>query len=238
MSDAASAAELPQAFTRDDVARAFGVPAELLGPHPDALPVEELRPEARAASVAHLHDVDLAIEGVRALLRLAGEDPDRDGLLDTPKRYVKAWREMTGRPGDPAALLARQFTDDDLVADELVAIGPMRFTSLCEHHLLPFTGTAWLAYVPTAGVVGLSKVPRLVEHFARRPQVQERLTAQIADAFETHVPSLGLGVLLRATHSCASMRGVRIEAPMTTSALRGIFRDDNRTRAEFLALAR
>ena len=200
-------------------------------------PVQDVDEDRKAAQFAVFHDIDLALEGVRALLRLAGEDPNRPGLLDTPARYLRAWQEMTQRPGDPDKLLAVIF-DDAGPVDQMVAVGPVAFTSLCEHHLLPFTGHAWVAYIPQAGVVGLSKIPRLLEHYARRPQVQERLTEQVAQAIVDRVPCQGVGVLLRAVHSCASMRGVRAEAPMTTSSLHGAFRDDERTRQEFLALAR
>jgi GTP cyclohydrolase I len=143
---------------------------------------------------------------------------------------------MTGRPGDPAVLLRTVF-DDAGPVDEMIVVGPIPFTSMCEHHLLPFTGTAVIAYVPNGnGVVGLSKIPRLVEHFARRPQVQERLTGQITAALDEHVEPLGSACVLTATHSCATMRGVRKEAPMTTSSLTGVFRDPT-VRAEFLNLA-
>lgn len=176
-------------------------------------------------------------DGVRAMLRLAGEDPDREGLTDTPSRFLKAWLEMTARPGDPEDLLAVMF-DDAGPVDEMVVVGPVAFTSVCEHHLLPFTGHAVIAYIPTSGVVGLSKLPRLLEHYARRPQVQERLTRQITDALSALVPNQGTACLIRATHTCASMRGVRKEAPMTTTSLTGLFRDDPAARAEFLAAAR
>jgi GTP cyclohydrolase I len=191
----------------------------------------------------HLRDVtdtasayDDIRRGVRAMLTLAGEDPDRPGLRDTPDRVLKAWLEMTGSPGDPAVLLATMF-DDAGPVDEMIVVGPVPFTSVCEHHLLPFTGHAWVGYVPNGnGVVGLSKIPRLVEHFARRPQVQERLTGQITAALDTHVQPIGSACIIRAVHSCATMRGVRTEAPMTTSSLTGVFRDPT-VRAEFLGLA-
>jgi GTP cyclohydrolase I len=141
---------------------------------------------------------------------------------------------MTEQPGDPDDLLSVIF-DDAGPVDEMVAIGPIPFTSLCEHHLLPFTGHAWVAYIPTGGVIGLSKVPRLVEHYARTIQVQERLTADIADAITKRVPSLGVAVTMTATHTCATMRGIRREAPMTTTRLVGVFRDDPTVRGEYLS---
>ena len=196
-------------------------------------PVEDRLTEAGL----DIHDTDLAQAGVRALLRLAGEDPDRPGLRKTPARVLKAWEEMTSSPGEVADLLSVTF-DDAGPVDEMVAVGPIDFTSLCEHHLLPFTGQAWIGYIPTGGVIGLSKIPRLVEHYARRPQVQERLTGQITTAIDAHVDSQGSAAVLRAVHSCAEIRGVRKRAPMVTSSLTGVFRDDPTVRHEFLALTR
>jgi GTP cyclohydrolase I len=179
------------------------------------------------------HLEDQVRDGVRAMLMLAGEDPAREGLLRTPDRVLAAWREMTERPGDPATLLAAVFADAGEV-DEMVVVGPVPFVSLCEHHLLPFTGHAHVAYLPHGNsVIGLSKIPRLVEHFARRPQVQERLTRQITTALDEHVETGGSACVVRAVHSCATMRGVRIPAPMTTSSLTGSFRDPT-VRAEFM----
>lgn len=175
--------------------------------------------------------------GARSMLALAGEDVDRPGLAKTPRRFLEAWMELTERPGDPAELLATTF-DDAGPVDQMVAVGPVQFSSVCEHHLLPFAGTAWLAYIPDGKVVGLSKLPRLVEHFARRPQVQERMTGQITAALDKHVTGLGSACLIRASHTCASIRGVRKEAPMTTSSLTGAFRADLGAREEFLALTR
>lgn len=181
-----------------------------------------------------------AREGITALLELLGEDPTRAGLIDTPHRVVKAYLELCDKPGDPATLLARTFDDADYDSDEMIAVGPIDFTSLCEHHLMPFPGKAWVAYIPNGShVVGLSKLPRLVEHYARRPQVQERLTSQIADALEEHLAPEGVGVILSATHGCMGHRGVRKPgAQMRTSALRGVFRTNDAARAEFLALTR
>jgi GTP cyclohydrolase I len=179
-----------------------------------------------------------ARDGVRALLELMGEDPDREGLLDTPARVVKAYRELADRPGDPATLLGKVFADVTYPTDEMIAVGPVEFVSLCEHHLLPFTGTAWVAYIPSGtGVVGLSKIPRLVEHYAHRPQVQERLTTQIADALVEHLDPHGAACLVSSSHACMALRGVRkTGAQMVTSVLRGVFRTDPTVRGEFLAL--
>jgi len=167
-------------------------------------------------------DMGTALEGVKALLRLMGEDPSREGLVDTPSRVVKAYLEMAGRPGDPGRDLAVVFSDVQH-PNTPVIVGPVPFVSVCEHHLLPFTGEAWVSYVPQAGrVVGLSKLPRTVAHYAGRPQVQERLTGQIADALVEHLDPAGVGVLIRGDHTCMSLRGSRTHgARMETSDLRG-----------------
>jgi GTP cyclohydrolase I len=178
-------------------------------------------------------------DAVRRLLQHLGEDPTREGLVDTPARVVRALTEMTsGYQLDPAEVLERQFPDD---YDEMVIVRGIDFHSLCEHHMLGFTGTATVAYVPAPGrgVVGLSKLARLVDLYARRLQVQERLTMQIADALEAHLQPLGVGVVVAARHSCMGCRGVRKpRAEMVTSAIRGVLRDKPEARAEFLSLAR
>lgn len=177
--------------------------------------------------------------GVRALLRYIGEDPERPGLIDTPSRVVRALAEMTyGMTQDPATVLARVFPD---TYDEMVVVRGVEFTSMCEHHMLTFTGTVTVAYVPKVGngVVGLSKLARLVDVYARRLQVQERLTMQIADAIQDHLDPSGVGVVVAAKHSCMGCRGVRKPgADMVTSALLGTLRSNAAQRAEFLALAR
>lgn len=178
---------------------------------------------------------DEALAAVRTLLLWVGEDPFRDGLRDTPKRVAKAWREMTaGACVDPAEALGRVF---DVAHDEMVLLKGIRFASLCEHHVLPFTGTADVGYIPRGKVVGISKLARLVHGFARRLQVQERLTDQIADAIEQTLDPLGVFVVVRAHHQCMGCRGVVLpEALMVTSAMRGAFKDDAKARAEALAL--
>lgn len=169
------------------------------------------------------------------LLRWIGENPNRDGLIDTPRRVMDSWMEMTkGIDESPQEILSRTF---DVEHDQMVVLRGISFTSLCEHHVLPFVGTADVAYVPTVEVVGISKLARLVECFARRLQVQERMTNQIADAIEEHLATQGVGVVLRAHHACMGCRGVRqSEAVMVTSALRGIMLEDAGARAEFLNL--
>lgn len=172
--------------------------------------------------------------GIRALLLLVGENPGRPGLVDTPRRVVDAFVEMTARPGDPGELLSRTFDDVGDVHD-LVIVGPVRFASLCEHHLLPFVGRVWIGYLPNGPVVGLSKLARLVDHYARRIQVQERLTGQLAAEVEHHLNAHGVGVRIVAEHACMTVRGVdKPGAEMTTTALRGDLRTEP-YRAEFLA---
>ena len=176
-----------------------------------------------------------AEEGVRALLTVIGEDPSRDGLLDTPARVVKAFAEMTvGYHQDPKLILAKEF---DVQCDSMIVLDQIAFTSLCEHHLLPFIGVAKVAYVPTEKIVGLSKLARLVDCYALRLQVQERLTQQIASALQEHLMPRAVGVVVKAHHQCMSCRGVRkAGASMTTSALLGDLKTDAAMRAEFLAL--
>lgn len=193
---------------------------------------------ADVAGHSMAEDADLALAGYRALLRLAGEDPDRPGLADTPMRALRGWLELVAQPGDPADLLAVQFPDAREY-DEMIAVGPVPFASVCEHHLLPFTGNAWVAYIPNgSGVVGLSKLARLVHHHAKRPQVQERLTTAITDDLEHHLAPLGAACVVVATHTCMTLRGVRsVGTEMTTSRLTGAFKTKPEARAEFLALA-
>ena len=177
-----------------------------------------------------------AEEAVATLLRFIGEEPERDGLRDTPARVVKAWREMTaGYAEDPAEILARTFDES---SDELVILRGISFYSTCEHHLLPFYGQAVVGYLP-GKVVGISKLARLVECFAKRLQVQERMTRQIAEAVEMHLEARGVGVVLRAHHLCMGCRGVRQEeTEMVTSSMLGTLRTDATSRAEFLKLCR
>ena len=176
-------------------------------------------------------------DAVTRLLEFIGEDPTRPGLIDTPARVVKALAEMTQGYGlDPAAILERRFPD---TCDEMVVVRDIAFTSMCEHHMLGFNGVAHVAYVPNGSVVGLSKIPRLVDALSQRLQVQERLTEQIADAMEEHLNPFGVGVVLQAAHSCMGCRGVRKPgASMVTSAMRGYFKDKHETRAEFLQFIR
>lgn len=178
-----------------------------------------------------------ALDAVRTLLVHIGEDPSREGLIETPARVVKAWSELTvGYAMDPAFILSKTF---DVSCDEMVVVRGIRFASTCEHHLLPFIGEATVAYLPTDRVVGLSKMARLVECYAKRLQVQERMTDQIANAMLEHLKPRGVGVVVKAHHLCMGCRGVRQPgAEMVTCATHGAFRTDQSARAEFLSLAR
>jgi len=173
---------------------------------------------------------------IRVILLHIGEDPDRNGLKDTPDRVLRALTEMTdGYKQDPARILSRIF---DETHDEIIVVKAIPFTSLCEHHLLPFTGTVDIGYLP-GKVVGLSKLARLVDCFSRRLQIQERLTREVAESIQVHLKAQGVGVVITADHSCLSCRGVRKPGTqMTTSVMLGIFRDVPEARAEFLSLCR
>jgi GTP cyclohydrolase I len=172
---------------------------------------------------------------VREILLAVGENPEREGLLETPARVARSYAElMAGLSENPRAHLRTVFREK---YDEVVLLRDIEFQSLCEHHLLPFTGRAHVAYLPDGKVVGLSKLARLVEGFARRPQVQERLTTQIADALMDELTPIGAVCVVEAVHTCMTIRGVRKPGSvMVTSALRGIFKDNPSSRAEVLAL--
>jgi len=174
-------------------------------------------------------------DAVRQILQEIGEDPERQGLLGTPERVHRMWTELTaGYHVDPERLVNNAVFD--VAYSEMVVVKDIPFYSLCEHHLLPFFGTAAVAYIPRGRVIGLSKIPRVVEMYARRLQVQERLTQQIAEFLQDRLNPQGVGVVLEASHLCAVMRGVRKPGTvMTTSAVLGLFRTRDRTRAEFFA---
>ena len=173
---------------------------------------------------------------IRQLLAELGEDPSREGLLDTPQRVEKSLRFLTsGYEADVDTVLNNALFTVDY--NEMVIVKDIDFYSLCEHHLLPFFGRCHVAYIPQGRVIGLSKIPRLVETFSRRLQIQERLTSQIADTILEKVNPLGVAVVVEATHLCMSMRGVQKQNSVAvTSAMLGVFRDDARTRSEFLEL--
>jgi len=172
---------------------------------------------------------------VREILLAIGEDPDRDGLQETPARVARMYAELfAGLHSDPRDLLSKTFKQK---YDEMVLVKDIRFESMCEHHLLPFFGKAHIAYLPQGRIVGLSKLARVVEALSRRPQVQERMTEELADLLMTELDARGVGVVLEATHTCMTIRGVRKpDSVCSTSAMRGIFRENQATRSEFLAL--
>lgn len=175
-------------------------------------------------------------DDIRRMLSALGEDPDREGLQNTPRRVEKSLRFLTsGYHADVDAVInGALFTVD---YSEMVIVKDIDFYSLCEHHLLPFFGKCHVAYVPKGQVIGLSKIPRLVDVFARRLQVQERLTNQIADVIRDKIDPLGVAVVMEGTHLCMAMRGVEKQNSFAvTSAMHGVFRDDPRTRSEFLEL--
>jgi GTP cyclohydrolase I len=173
-------------------------------------------------------------QSVQVILENIGEDPLREGLLRTPSRVAKMYAELTaGYHVDPQALINDAVFSVDY--DEMVMVKDIDFSSLCEHHLLPFMGRIHVAYIPNGKVIGLSKIPRIVEMFARRLQVQERLTVQIADFIDAALQPSGVAVVAEGVHMCSVMRGVKkANAKMITSAMRGAFRSDPRTRAEFM----
>lgn len=172
---------------------------------------------------------------VREILAAVGEDPDREGLQDTPMRVARMYAELfSGLREDPSVHLQTVFTEE---YDELVVLRDIPFNSLCEHHLMPFEGVAHVSYLPDGKVVGISKLARVVDAFARRPQVQERLTSQIADILMSSLAAKGVAVILKATHACMTCRGVRKPGSiMITSALRGRCKSDARTRSEVMTL--
>ena len=180
-------------------------------------------------------DIPRLERAVREILIAVGEDPDREGLLKTPNRVARAYAEMlSGMKSDPRQYLRTVFTER---YDEVVLLRDIEFHSMCEHHLLPFTGRAHVAYLPDGKVVGLSKLARLVDGFAHRPQVQERLTTQIADAMMEELNPIGAACVIEATHTCMTIRGAhKPGSVMVTSALRGIFRENPSSRNEIIAL--
>lgn len=180
-----------------------------------------------------------ALAAVRTLIEWAGDDPDREGLLDTPKRVIKSYRELfSGYDADPRAYLERTF-EEVAGYDELVILKDIRVVSFCEHHMLPFLGRAHVGYLPNDRVVGISKLARVVHGFARRLQIQEKLTAEIAEAIQDILRPKGVGVVVISEHSCMTMRGVNTPGSrLTTSSLLGEVRDDPRTRQEFFDLVR
>jgi GTP cyclohydrolase I len=195
----------------------------------------EFELENTSLAVAGEEAQNMAIEGaVRSLLMNLGEDTERDGLLNTPLRVRKMYRELlSGYTTDPVALINNALFEVDY--NEMVIVRDIELHSLCEHHMLPFIGKAHVAYIPNGKVLGLSKIPRIVDMFSRRLQVQERLTAQIADFLEETLQPQGVAVVVEAAHMCATMRGVKkANARMVTSTMRGQFREDAELRRVFI----
>ncbi|MGX1747330.1 MULTISPECIES: GTP cyclohydrolase I FolE [unclassified Brevundimonas] len=176
---------------------------------------------------------------VRTLIRWAGDNPNREGLIETPKRVTKSYRELfQGYEVEPRDYLEKTFEEVGGY-DELVVLKDIRFVSFCEHHMLPVVGKAHVAYLPTDRVVGISKLARVVRGYARRLQIQEKMTSEIANAIQDVLRPLGVGVVIEAEHSCMTMRGVDVPgASLSTSCLLGAVREDPRTREEFLRLVR
>lgn len=184
-------------------------------------------------------DQEEAKAALRTILLYLGEDPDREGLLETPDRIVRSYEELfCGYKQDPKDILQKSFGIENY--DQMVIIKSVPFVSFCEHHFLPFTGKCSIAYIPKGQrVVGLSKLARLVDIFAKRLQIQERMTLQIADALEQHIAPAGIAVVVEAVHQCMACRGVKKKgASMITSDMRGAFRSNESARAEFLNLVR
>ena len=194
--------------------------------HPSAAKAGDARPDQAQAE-----------DAVRTLLRWAGEDPTRDGLLETPARVTRAFTEyFAGYDQDPEAILRKTFEEIEGY-DEMIILRGVRFESHCEHHMAPIIGQAWVAYVPNGRVVGISKLARIVEAFAKRLQIQERLTAQIANTINDVLKPQGVGVVIKARHHCMSTRGVRKhDSDLVTSRMLGCFRDNAMTRQEFLSM--
>jgi GTP cyclohydrolase IA len=172
---------------------------------------------------------------VREILLAVGEDPDREGLRDTPARVARMYGELfEGLHADPRSQMAKFFSEK---YDEVVLVRDIQFCSMCEHHLLPFTGVAHIGYLPNGRVIGLSKLARVVELIARRPQVQERMTEEIANLLEDHLDARGVAVVIAATHTCMTIRGVRkLGSLCVTSAMKGVFRTNVSSRAEVMQL--
>ncbi len=195
-------------------------------------PIRSHRP---VVSPAKPIDQERIKEAVREILIALGEDPDREGLSDTPDRVARMYAEMfAGLYIDPREHLRKTFTQK---YDDILLVRDIEFSSMCEHHLLPFSGKAHVAYIPNGKVAGLSKLARVVDTLARRPQIQEQMTEQVAELLMEELGAKGVAVILEASHSCMTVRGVHKPGSVTTtSAMRGIFRDNPKTRGELMSL--
>jgi GTP cyclohydrolase I len=201
--------------------------------HPMSTPADS-KPSSRRPPAAGI-DQERIARAVREILAAVGEDPDRDGLHETPARVARMYAEMfSGLHDDPRQHLKKFFTEK---YDEIVLVRDITFQSMCEHHLLPFMGKAHIAYMPAGRVIGLSKLARVVDVVSRRPQVQERMTEVIADLLVEELGAKGVAVVIEATHTCMTIRGVRKPGSVcVTSAMRGLFRDRMKSRAEVMTL--
>ncbi|HSQ43290.1 MAG TPA: GTP cyclohydrolase I FolE [Fibrobacteraceae bacterium] len=182
-------------------------------------------------------DLEKIAAGFRIVIEGLGEDPEREGLKATPERVARAYQELLANVGkEPEGLLDTQFSEP---CDEMVLLKNIPFISMCEHHFLPFIGKAHVAYIPKNKIVGLSKLARVVDFYARRPQIQERMTRQIADYIQQALKPLGVAVVLESSHSCMTMRGIKKPGSvMMTSQLLGAFKNNPKTRGEFMSLIR
>ncbi|MGE0025228.1 MAG: GTP cyclohydrolase I FolE [Hyphomicrobium sp.] len=194
-------------------------------------------PAAEIVPAQSLPTREEAEEAVRVLLRWAGDDPTRDGLIETPKRVAKAFEEyFVGYSQDPEAILQKTFEETEGY-DEMIVLRGIRFESHCEHHLAPIVGRAWVGYIPNGRVVGISKLARVVDAFAKRLQIQEKMTAQIANVIEKALKPQGVAVVIKAEHHCMTTRGVhKPGTDMVTSRMLGVFQDNAITRQEFLSM--
>lgn len=193
-----------------------------------------IKPDSSELSVPTREEAEAA---VRTLLRWAGDDPTRDGLIETPKRVAKAFQEyFRGYNDDPEAILQKTFEETEGY-DEMIVLRGIRFESHCEHHLAPIVGRAWVGYIPNGRVVGISKLARVVDAFAKRLQIQEKMTSQIANIIDDVLKPQGVAVVIKAEHHCMTTRGVQKPGTdMVTSRMLGIFRDNALTRQEFLSV--
>jgi GTP cyclohydrolase I len=178
-------------------------------------------------------------DAVRTMIRWAGDDPDRDGMRETPARVARSYEEFfTGYAQDPTEILQKTFEEIEGY-DEMIVLRGVRFESHCEHHMAPIVGRAWIAYIPQGRVVGISKLARVVDIYAKRLQIQEKMTAQIANTINDVLQPQGVGVIIKATHHCMTTRGVhKADTDLVTSRMLGVFRDNALTRQELLGLAR
>lgn len=194
-------------------------------------------PESQPLPAAERPDRGEAEDAIRTLLRWTGENPERDGLIETPSRVVRAFEEyFRGYAEDPEAILQKTFEEIEGY-DEMIALRGIRFESHCEHHMAPIIGRAWVGYIPNGRVVGISKLARIVDVYAKRLQIQEKMTAQIANAIQTVLEPQGVGVIIKAEHHCMTSRGIhKPGTDLVTSRMLGVFRDDPKTRQEFLSM--